>query len=755
MVFAPHPGYWLRRIASELASGNPLYVPRRVGYALRKRVVDGMFSFVHSGVGRQYLDPAVSDDAAGLMRHFRSRARPAFHFRTEDIDELVSRIPAETKARTIEAAEDVIQHRFTFRGLKPICLDPMDWHFAPEENTGWRRHLNRHFYFAQLGFAYWYAKDVRFAQTFFDLSSSWIEQHGNRLGKLTWDDPFEVAARINAWIWAYFLFLDCPQWTADRHAQFLKALAKLSEYLFQVIEYHRPGNHILLEAKALALCSGLFPEFRGSQRWAAKAWRILERELRSQICSDGVHAERSTMYHRIVAGELTELALFCRHNNLSEADNLAAVVGKMADFEDCITTEDGSVPLFGDAYLTDIYIRFSAPTILEALTKREVAPLSLVGQADHNHWALGRQREESTGISLPVSLGKRGSKDFAEGGYFVSRSSTKEPTSVLVWDCGPLGYKTNLYHSHSDTLSFFLAIRGVPVFVDPGTDEFLAEKRRYLCGTSAHNTLQIDAEDQSSRTEDNRICTPARANLIFWGTLPECDVMIGSHNGYETLPDPSRHTRTIISVKDQYWLIFDRVEGQSSHKLEQRFHLAPGSSVTWTHDRQRLIIEKCEVRLVFAPIPFLIDRDSGSDPRTEIESGYAELECGRIEPIPVINTVRTGPVPYSVGALLCPLDSGSKDVSVRLLDTLDSSGFQGAQIEAAGFRDKVFFRVGAARKKYEFVDGWETDARVVILRHDTSGVVASAFVADASTFVHDSFEYLGPGDSACFRKILF
>ena len=52
------------------------------------------------------------------------------------------------------------------------------------------------------------------------------------------------------------------------------------------------------------------------------------------------------------------------------------------------------------------------------------------------------------------------SKAFHEGGYFFSRWNTKDK-SVLIWDCGPIGYQANPYHAHLDALSFVLAIDGI------------------------------------------------------------------------------------------------------------------------------------------------------------------------------------------------------------------------------------------------------------------------------------------------------
>jgi hypothetical protein len=734
------------------------YLPRRLSYSLRRNVVDWIFPLVHRFGENNYFNSSVPSDPSQLMEYYRHRKTPRFHFGFEEIEKICSNIPSERKEKTVRTAEDIVRHKFTFRGHEPIVLDSIRWDYSPNSDfkwkTGWIWDLNRHFYFTTLGFAYWYTRDVRFARAFFELSSSWIESNISRLGKLPWDHPFEVAARLNAWIWAYFLFLHCPEWRADEHYEFLMGLERLSEYLYQVIEYHSPGNHILLEAKALVLCAELFPEFKGAKRWADKAWRILRREVKAQICEDGVHAERSTMYHRIVAGELSELLLICYRNNISRADTLPEVVRKMADFEIWIDTGEGSVPLFGDAYLEDTYLRFSAPAIVAALGNQgKLSPIPF-NQGDQNYWALGINWERENRVYSSFCFPKDLAKAFPSGGYFVSRSSWGKEASLLVWDCGPVGYHANPYHSHLDSLSFNLTINGIPILIDPGTDEPNQKMRKYFRGTAAHNTVVIDGENQSILAKRNEVWAPAQANLIFWGTIPECDVMVGSHNGYKRLTDPVLHIRTIITMRNRYWLVFDRIEGNGHHKAEQRFHLAPGSILEWVVPQQQLLISRQDAVLSFLPLRFLDNGGKNLFQQTQIETGLAELKCGQPHEIQVINSTCFGPIPFSLGAVLIPEKPQARGIPAQVLSIDNSLDLQAVEIQGNYFNDKIFFRLGK-RKMYKFFNGWETDGRIVILRYGERDVITDIFVADASMLIYNSHNLLGHGQIAPLQKITF
>jgi hypothetical protein len=712
-----------------------------LSYDVRRNAVDWIFPLVYRFGEDNHFNSSVPSDPSKLMVYYRDRKTPKFHFRFDEIEKICSNIPSDKKEKTVRIAEDIVKHKFTFRGHEPMVLDPVRWDYTPDSDfkwkTGWRWDLNRHFYFTTLGFAYWYGKDVRFANAFFELSNLWIESNVSRLGRISWDHPFEVGVRINAWIWAYFLFLHCPQWNADEHYKFLSALGRLSEYLYQIIEYHNPGNHILLEAKALALCAELFPEFTGAKRWARKAWRIVTREIQTQICEDGVHGERSTMYHREVAGELSELFLFCTRNNLSQADALSEVVRKMADFEIWLNAGNDSMPLFGDAYSEDTCLRFSAPAIVAALGSQEKLPPILFNSGDQNYWALGINWERENRVYSPFYFPKDLAKSFPSGGYFVSRSSWGKEASILVWDCGPVGYHASPSHGHLDSLSFNLTINGIPILIDPGTDEPDQKMRNYFRSTAAHNTVVIDGENQSVLAKRDEVWAQAEANLIFWGSIPECDVMVGSHNGYKRLHDPVLHIRTIITMRNRYWLVFDRIEGNGEHKAEQRFHLAPETILEWVVPQQQLLIRREDAALSFLPLSFSNNGEEKVFQQTQIEKGLAELKCGQPHEIQVINSTCFGPIPFSLGTVLIPEKPQTRGIPAQVLSIDNSSDLQAVEIQGNDFKDKIVFRLGK-RKTYRFLSGWETDGRIVIIRQAPGDIVTDVFVVNASTVIHNS-----------------
>ena len=693
--------------ARKITSQGPGYLPLRLWSPVKRSWVDLLYS---AGWMTERAESLVSEVVGMPSVHGRVRSPRAlrWHWDEADIPAIVRSVPEDRRAIAISQAEEFADRRFTFRGRRPKTLGMGEW--SPEAvSRGWIWDLNRHHWFATLGFAYRYNGDTRFLQSFIEQSSDWMDHHLVRLGRIAWDNPFEVASRINAWLWAHFLFLSSPEWPIAHYKRFVRGLGLLAEYLNQTIEHHAPGNHIFLEAKTLALVGEVFPRAKGAAGWRRNGWQILNRELRKQICDDGVHVERSTMYHRIVAGELAELWFLCRRHNPPPATSLEGFVERMAEFQKWIDHGDGSLPLFGDAQIEDTYYRFSAPAAVSAargFLARDVTTES----TDHSIWLLGAGWSQG-GPTQPAEEAAAG-KAFQQGGYYVARSGWTKDSDVLVWDCGPAGFDKNRKHAHLDALSFTLSVNGQPLLIDPGVHEATCHAVS-LRSTRAHNTVCIDGEDAGILAERNEIWSPPRAELLLWANSSDCTVMSGRHDGYRRLREPVDVVRTIVAMHGLYWLFVDQIEGSGRHLMEQRFHVVPGAEVAIRQDGDGIDISKesASLSLTWAVEPPYGQSRSETEPRElRIESSMAELYCGRPEPSCTITAKRFGRVPLSLAVIAT---SAGSDVRVHWIGTAERS--TSLLISGRDFQHQVHIGRGTDCTS-PLPKGWKTDAQFSISR---------------------------------------
>ena len=165
------------------------------------------------------------------------------------------------------------------------------------------------------------------------------------------------------------------------------------------------------------------------------------------------------------------------------------------------------------------------------------------------------------------------STDFADGGYCVMRDGWNDTDNYLIVDCGAVGSLAG-GHGHADALSIEVAMHGKPLLVDPGTYTYheSRELRDYFRSTTAHNTLVIDGLSSSEPGGPFGWKTRAETDRQNWISEDRFDFFEGSQNGYERLENPATHTRSILFLKNDYWIMRDVVETNGEHEYSLNFH---------------------------------------------------------------------------------------------------------------------------------------------------------------------------------------
>ncbi|MFQ5772143.1 MAG: heparinase II/III family protein, partial [bacterium] len=395
-----------------------------------------------------------------LFNYFRTRVSPRFHFTPGEKDCIIERIPEQEKLQTIHMANKICENIFNFRGVGDFQFEgDIDWNYTPNGNPTWTKDLNRHHFFVTLGLAYAYTNDEKYVQRFIWLMEDWIKKNPvNYKNSGNWKSPFEVGVRINTWLWAFYLFLGSDLFK-DAHFTLLKGLFEHCRYLNTRLEIHAPTNHLLLEAKALALFGFLFPEFKKSKKWRKTGFRTLYNQIQQQVHSDGVHGELSTGYHKVITSELLEIFVLAENNSFEIPEMIKERFQKMLDFEFHMTKPDGTFPLFGDSALNNNSVRFCPLWGGMILFNRPEFRNAVSQPNQLTLWLLGKQRMDSFESILPSGQ-KPMSSLFQIGGYAFFRDGWDKNAHYLAFDCGEFGYKHSPGHGHSDALSFEFSAYG-------------------------------------------------------------------------------------------------------------------------------------------------------------------------------------------------------------------------------------------------------------------------------------------------------
>lgn len=538
---------------------------------------------------------------------------PSFAEREKTL-ELFRRYFGEKSARFfIEQAEAIIAGRFDLLGY--INLDfgaDVDWHLEPvskkrsplkhwkqfdeleTSETGDKKivwELNRHQHFFTLGIAYWLSGDERYAAAFARHLESWMEKNPPGIG-VNWISSLEIAFRVMSWTWSFHFFKDSPNFTPKLFQKALKFIYLQGRHIEKYLStYFSPNTHLTGEALALYYLGTQFPFFSRAEVWKKTGEEILFAELDRQILDDGVYFEQTTWYQHYTADFYTHFLVLKTLQNdetkNSAQNKLFEKLQKQLDFLMHVTRPDGTTPIIGDddggkmlprsrsrcddfrGTLTTgavLFERGDYKFVAGKLTEETLWLLGLEGVLSYETLAAEKPKEKSTA--------------FKAGGYFVMRDGWEKTDNFLLVDAGNLGSLSGA-HGHADALSIELAAGGKTILIDSGTYAYHEpiEMRYYFRSTAAHNTLTIDDNSSSEQGGKFNWETKAETRLEEWISKERFDFFSASHDGYERFVDnPARHTREILFLKNDYWIMRDFVETQGEHDYTLNFHYKPETS---------------------------------------------------------------------------------------------------------------------------------------------------------------------------------
>ncbi len=522
---------------------------------------------------------------------WRRQNSPAFLFDELHVSQGVSWSPktaVEEAGRILSGEIKYFSHTYYKTGFPP------DWHKDPV--TGIRLDPRRHwselsddpgvdikFIWEPSRFgmvyplvrAYASTRDEKFAEAFWDLIQSWAQANPPNTGP-NWMDGQEAALRLTAWMFGFYAFLDSPATTPGRVTQFAVMVAAHAERIYKNIAYaiSTHSNHTISEAFGLWLAGLLFPELKGSEKYLPLGRGLLEQEAAAQIFPDGTYSMYSLNYHRFVL-HIYLMVLRLAEINLSPLSGIVFErVSASIDFlSRLIDPQTGRMPVYGSndgalvLPLNDCdYIDFRPLLQLGSFVTRKQL-LFQPGPWDEDlFWLYGSAPLTPSPSAFQGNTEFNSTSSFPYGGiYLLHGHSSKAVIRCTDYRSRP---------SHADQLHVDLWIRGLNIACDAGTYLYSGEGvwRNGLAHTAVHNTVTVDRVDQMKSL--------TRFTWTDWskGKVLKHDenVWQGGHDGYKRLAYPVSHTRTVLSLADDRWLIVDRLAASRAHHYVLHWLLCDG-----------------------------------------------------------------------------------------------------------------------------------------------------------------------------------
>ncbi len=522
-------------------------------------------------------------------------------------------------ARYVRAADRILDGQFDVFALRGVQLGfPPRWNVDPKtrieaplsfgKDLNYRDpaivgdikylwEINRHQELVTLAQAWHLTRDARYAHGCRTLLESWLTQSPYPRG-VNWCVSLEHAVRLVNWAFAWFLLggEDSPLFVGRQGQQFRQSWLTCIYQHCHFIARHgsrhsSANNHLLGEATGLFVGATIWPLWQESSRWRTVARDELLQGALEQTFDDGVNKEQAIWYHHAVADMMLVAGLLARANDCDPGSAFWRRLEAMLDFLASIMDVDGNVPAIGDAD-EGVLVRFmpdhDADVFRSLLATGAVlfqrSELRAKAQVfdDKSRWLLGDGAEawfrqiDTARVTLPVR------RDFRQGGYFVMGDKFETPQEVrIVADAGPLGYLSIAAHGHADALSFTLSAGGKPMLVDVGTFAYHTEGqwRRFFKGTSAHNTVVVDTEDQSVFGGNFLWLEHAQTQVESFQSAGGPQTLVASHDGYRRLMDPVRHRRSWL-YDDARLTVTDELLCTGAHSVDIYWHFAPECAVT-------------------------------------------------------------------------------------------------------------------------------------------------------------------------------
>ena len=624
----------------------------RVGRRLR-----GEVERVRYRLGMTALDPGPVRLSESFQHPVEHRERAAL------IEAYRTRFPSQ-EARELAAAARLLQHDIQLLGHAMRFGPTLDWSRDPVSGRDWGRgfsrdipyrgpqrlgdiklpwELNKHQYFFTLGKAAWLTGDARYAREIVAQIDHWITANPCQRG-IHWVSALETGTRALSWMlaWPFFAAVSEP----ELRSRMLRSMAQHLLFVERNLSFDRfPNTHLVGEVAILAV-GGLFLECRHSARWLNLGMQHLEAQMLEQVRSDGVHAEQSVAYHRFFLDHYYLVNAILTANGRSFSAEVLARLERMTGFLMDVMHPDGTVASFGDSDdARGIWCRHDAPSDYRALLalgaisfRRGDFKQIATQPAEELLWLHGLRglREFD---SLQSTAPNHTSSAYPDAGYYILRSGWDTEGAVCAFDCGPLGHGA-AGHGHADALSFQLYARGYPFLIDPGTYSYNLDYavREAFRASSAHNTITVDGQSQSTPKDRMSWQASANARCLRWDSSALFDLVEGQHDGYQRLPRPITHRRTVLYLKPDVWIVHDRLIGSGpDHQFEYTLHLRPDCKVSSETPaaRERLLTAPNGATLRFSwTAPTEWTYDSGS---REFSAAY-----GTRVPAPTLHLRATG-----------------------------------------------------------------------------------------------------------------
>lgn len=377
------------------------------------------------------------------------------------------------------------------------------------------------------------------------------------IGEVGWR-TIQAGQRLGAvWPQTFYAFQQEEDFSPAARLLMLSSINVQAEFL---TKYHKDGhNWTTMEMNGLALAGLSFPEFKRADQWANYALEVMTNEINRQVYPDGVQSEISTKTQWVALRRFESVASNFQKANREISEAYLKRVEDMYQYMAYSIRPDGHQPLNNDSDLDDL-----KDIVLKAADKFNRPDWQYIV----TNGKTGNQPEAAPTITFPWA------------GIHVMRNGWDEKAHWSFFDAGPYGTG----HQHRDKLHLSVTAFGKDLLVDGGRfthkDYFSFDPtmwRGYFRSSFSHNVILVDGKGQNAgliKTD-----TPLVEGKDY-RYHPSYDYAHGTfRDGYEGVEGKTEHSRSVLYLRNKYWVVLDQFETDRPRELQVLWHYAPDNEV--------------------------------------------------------------------------------------------------------------------------------------------------------------------------------
>jgi hypothetical protein len=495
---------------------------------------------------------------------------PNWFYRPPDDDGL-SAFGDEYKIRVLARGEEIIEGAYRPFGGQPKPLD-LELHFPvahwvfhetgktqiPVEDIKLLWEPARFSWAVELGKAYHFSKDERFAQKFRVLYQDFRSINPLNLGP-NWQSGQEVSLRLISLVVTAHLMHPSEIFDHQFLTMFCKDLADHAERVVPTLAYAKAqnNNHLLSEAVGLYTASLFLKDHPRSNKWKSAGRDLFRKAILEQIEEDGEYCQHSTNYHRM----MLTLSLWMRALLSSEEKELDP--DEMSRLEKAVSWLIGQFDALSGSVTN---LGHNDGSFILPFTISDFADYKPIIQAASTALNKTRLLPDGEWNDLMTWLGIERRADV-----------TSNKNLSILWPSTRIGnnnswanLRARRYHNrpaHADQLHVDLWFKGINVLLDAGTYLYNAQPpwNNALSSSINHNTVCVNGVDPMQK-----------AGRFLWLDWAQAEILESSEDlvraeqyGYQGLG--ITHRRELLRMSDTQWEVNDHLLHTGKETSEHDF----------------------------------------------------------------------------------------------------------------------------------------------------------------------------------------